>query len=86
MNTMRDGKLALLPDLRKGDHLQNFFATFKEMYDALRNDRETETQHLIQLSQKLHKTNTLSASNATIEELLAELDSVIQAKQKSLEG
>jgi len=46
MNQVRDGKLGPVYDLRKGDHLQDFFDSFKQMHTALRKQAESEASAL----------------------------------------
>jgi hypothetical protein len=46
MDKVRDGKLGPLYDLRKGDHLLDFFETFKQMHTALRKETESEVSTL----------------------------------------
>jgi nitrogen fixation/metabolism regulation signal transduction histidine kinase len=46
MNDMREGKLGIVYDLRKGDQLRDFYETFKQMHIALRKQAEAEVSTL----------------------------------------
>ena len=53
MNLIRDGRLARLDDLRKGDELTEFFATFRGMHEALGRGAVDEAALLEQLAAEL---------------------------------
>jgi len=46
MASVKDGKLGPIYDLRKGDHLQDFFEGFKQMHGALRQQQEADATAL----------------------------------------
>jgi nitrogen fixation/metabolism regulation signal transduction histidine kinase len=46
MNELREGRLGTVYDLRKGDQLQEFFETFKQMHASLRKQAEQDVNAL----------------------------------------
>ncbi len=89
LDKIRDGKLGVVYDLRKGDELVDFFEHFKNAHDALRHRTEADIALLdqviqvIQVIQATQATQGLAAAPAT-EALKAELAAARKAKADSL--
>jgi hypothetical protein len=80
---MRDNKLpAVLRQLRKGDELQTFYGSFKDMYDAVRARVQRDVEILGSTIAVLEKTEPKSPQ---LEETLAELRELRKLKEQSLD-
>jgi hypothetical protein len=81
---VRDNKLApsLRQQLRKGDELQGFYTTFRDMYESLR----TRTDHDVQaLNQAIAALEQIGAPNPATQQALTRLREMRGEKQASLE-
>jgi hypothetical protein len=76
LDKIRDGKLGVVYDLRKGDELVDFFEHFKNAHDALR----ARTQEDIALLDKALAAATQAGNSALADELKA----ARQKKEESL--
>jgi methyl-accepting chemotaxis protein len=80
---VRDNKLSpSLRQLRKGDELQEFYSSFREMYEALRTRVSTDVQALANAINALEAVNPKQPG---LEEILAELRELRRQKEQSLE-
>jgi len=77
LDKIRDGKLGVVYDLRKGDELVDFFAHFKSAHDALRHRTEADIALLDQALKSLGD----SPATATLK---SELTAALKAKAESL--
>ncbi len=81
---VRDNKLPpTLRNLRKGDELQAFYTSFREMYDAIRARTSSDAQVLGTAIAALEAQETKPPK---IQEVLAELRDLRRQKEESLEG
>ena len=81
---VRDNKLApsLRQQLRKGDELQEFYSTFRDMYEALRSRADRDVQVLRQAIAQMEKSG---AGSGALREPLEDLRRLQQEKESSLE-
>ena len=81
---VRDNKLApsLRQQLRRGDELQEFYSTFRDMYEALRTRADRDVQILGDAITSLEQTG---ADSAASREALEQLRRMRRDKQTSLE-
>lgn len=68
---MRDGKLPDVHDLRRRDQLHNFWAAFKEMYLALREQTQRELSELDEIAAGVTAEATAEQRQQAIERLAA---------------
>jgi hypothetical protein len=81
---VRDNKLSpSLRQLRRGDELQEFYSSFREMYEALRTRVSADVQALNNAITVLEAT---SPKSPQMQEALTELREVRRQKEQSLEG
>ena len=80
---VRDNKLspAMRQQLRKGDELQEFYSTFRDMYEALRARAGRESQALGEAIARLEREATSGVSPETLDQLRR----IHREKQASLE-
>ncbi len=80
---VRDNKLspAMRQQLRKGDELQEFYSTFRDMYEALRARAGRESQALNEAITRLEREATSGVSPETLDQLRR----IHREKQASLE-
>src|SRR5579862_5243625 len=62
MGQIRDGRLAPIHDLRRGDQLRRFFAVFREMHGALRTRAERDAVRLLEAEQLLRDGRSAEAT------------------------
>src|SRR5688572_2753920 len=81
---VRDNKLApsLRQQLRKGDELQEFYSTFRDMYEALRTRADRDVQVLRQAITHLEQA---SGGSASLREPIEDLRRLQAEKEASLE-
>jgi hypothetical protein len=81
---VRDNKLspAMRQQLRKGDELQEFYSTFRDMYEALRTRAGTDVQVLGEAIARLERA---SAGSPALQESVEQLRRLQREKQASLE-
>jgi hypothetical protein len=81
---VRDNKLApsLRQQLRKGDELQEFYSTFRDMYESLRTRADRDVQVLRQAIAQLEQAG---AGSASMREPIEELRRMQAEKEASLE-
>jgi hypothetical protein len=80
---VRDNKLSpSLRQLRKGDELQEFYSSFREMYEALRTRVASDVQHL---GSAIAVLEAVSPKSPQVQEALAELRELRRQKEQSLE-
>jgi len=80
---VRDNKLApSLRQLRKGDELQDFYGSFREMYEALRVRVSNDVQVL---GNTITALEALSPKPPQLQELLTELRELRKQKEQSLD-
>ena len=81
---VRDNKLspAMRQQLRKGDELQEFYSTFRDMYEALRSRADRDVQVLRQAITQLEQA---SAGSPGLREPLEDLRRLQAEKEASLE-
>jgi hypothetical protein len=80
---VRDNKLApSLRQLRRGDELQDFYASFREMYEALRTRVNVDVQTLGNAINALEGTTPKSPQ---VQEALSELRELRRQKEQSLD-
>jgi hypothetical protein len=80
---VRDNKLSpSLRQLRKGDELQEFYSSFREMYEALRARVATDVQAL---GNAISTLESLNPKPPGVQEALTELRELRQQKEQSLE-
>jgi hypothetical protein len=80
---VRDNKLSpSLRQLRKGDELQEFYSSFREMYEALRTRVAGDVQAL---GNAITALESLNPKPAGVPEALAELRELRRLKEQSLE-
>lgn len=88
MQDMREGKLAPISDIRKGDHLHDFFGVFRDLHAALRSREQREVELLGQAIQTAER-HVESVGDAAPAELRRSLDTLRElrvAKERSLQG
>jgi hypothetical protein len=80
---VRDNKLSpSLRQLRKGDELQEFYSSFREMYEALRARVATDVQAL---GNAITALESMTPKQPGVQEALAELRELRRQKEQSLE-
>ncbi len=81
---VRDNKLApsLRQQLRRGDELQDFYSTFRDMYEALRTRADRDVQVLGEVIARLEQTG---ADGGSARESVEKLRELRRDKQGSLE-
>jgi hypothetical protein len=81
---VRDGKLSpSLRQLRKGDELQEFYSSFREMYEALRTRAYQDVQGL---SNAIAALEAISPKPPQVDQALAELRDLRRLKEQALEA
>jgi hypothetical protein len=81
---VRDNKLSpSLRQLRRGDELQHFYSSFREMYEALRTRVSTDIQTL---GHAITVLESGSPGSAQVQEALAALKELRRQKEQSLES
>lgn len=80
---VRGNRLGAIPQsLRKGDELQEFYSSFREMYEALRTRVASDVQHL---GTAIAVLEAVSPKSPQVQEALAELRELRREKEQSLE-
>jgi hypothetical protein len=86
LKRMTDNRFGEIYDLRKGDELQEFFATFKQAYNAVKSRTQEDLQALTALSGVAEE---LGKRHPELEQELApvllELRTMVEDKRRSLE-
>jgi hypothetical protein len=86
LKRMTDNRFGEIYDLRKGDELQEFFATFKQAYNAVKSRTQEDLQALTALSGVAEE---ISKRHPEMEQELApvllELRAMVEDKRRSLE-
>ncbi len=88
MEAIKDGALGPLDELRKGDHLHEFYENFKQLHSALRTRAEEDVQSLSKMLDTLEQMKSQVAEPGALREIdtmRADVKNLIDAKEKSLQ-